>query len=279
MKKISTYIIALLVFALLPPAAVQAAEKENVTLNTADGSAEIQLEIPEASVGISTLKLSVNISGDTDKLDQTQPLSFEAGEDTVYTLLETRYNAAESRFTIYLSHTGSLTDKTFFVLGKLTPNVTVDEAYRIGILIPENGLEYIDGSGVLNEDAVIPASSAEISGNQPEETPDGTPEETPDGTPEETPDGIPEETPETTPGDTESDLSNGTGESETGNGNHVTQDGQSNSGQGVDNAGKTEQKAVKTGDSDIVLPFVLSAGAGILGLTAVSGLRIFRKRK
>lgn len=271
MKKLSIYIMALLFIALLPGAAVQAAEKESVTINTADGSAEIQVEIPDSSVGVSTLKLSVNISGDTDKLDQDRPLSFEAGEETEYTLLETRYNAAESRFTIYLSHTGSMTDKTFFVLGKLTPNIISNEAYRIGISIPENGLEYIDGSGVLKEDSVIPESSAEISGNQPEEIPDGTPEETPEETPDETPEEI--------PGDPEGDLSNGTGESEPENGNHTDQEGQANSGQDADNAGKTEQKAVKTGDSDNILPCVIFTGVCIIGLTAVSGIRIFRKRK
>lgn len=248
MKKLSIYIMALLFIALLPGAAVRAAEKENVTINTADGSAEIQVEIPDSSVGVSTLKISVNISGDTDRLDQTQPLLFEAGEDIVYTLLETRYNAAESRFTIYLSHTGSMTDKTFFALGKLTPNIISNEACRIGISIPENGLEYIDGSGVLKEDSVIPASSAEISGNQPVEIPDETPEETP-------------------------------GESEAEDGNHTDQEGQANSGSDADNAEKTEQKAVKTGDSDNILPFVIFTGAGIIGLAAVSGIMILRKRK
>ena len=64
MKKLTFTIVAVLIAVLLPQAAVRAAEQEKVILTAEQEKAGIEIEIPDASEGVSTLRLRVNVEMD-----------------------------------------------------------------------------------------------------------------------------------------------------------------------------------------------------------------------
>ena len=169
MKKTAMIMIAFLLSVLLPHTAVQAAMQKNIILNAGKGKAEIHIQLPDTAVGISTLRLRVKIEGDTDKIDPENPLNFELDPEIQSTFLETRYHAANQTYTIYLSDTSKLTDKTEFRLGTIVPNSVDDSQYSLGITVSEDGLEYVDGTGQLNQEKLDAPVSTGILINQPAE--------------------------------------------------------------------------------------------------------------
>lgn len=248
MKKIAMLMLAL-VLAVLPFQAVQAAAQKNVILNSEDGKAEIYIELPDAAGQISSLRFRVRIGGDIEHIDQTNPLKFQLDEGIRSTFLETRYNAGGQTYTIYLSDTSRLTDKTEFRLGMLTPNSLDGAEYSLTLTVEEDGLEYVDRSGQLNQDQIAAPVSAGIQVNAQ--------------------------------GSEDDDATGGSGETGDGSGNTVGNGGASGTGMataaengGVSGTGTAT--AAETGDNSQILGYVVLLGAAGAG---VAGVQVLRKRK
>lgn len=254
MKKIAMLIFALLL-TVLPAEAVQAAAQKNVILNSDNGKAEIYIELPDTAAQISTLRLRVRIGGDTEKIDQTNPLEFQPDEGIRPTFLETRYHAANQTYSIYLSDTSKLTDKTEFRLGTLTPHSLDGTEYSLTITVEEDGLEYVDGTGQLNQEKTAAPASIGIQVNAPENNGDGS------------------------AGDTGNDSSNGsgnTGGSGEDSGTGTTSGGKNDSVQQTNSQTNHAQASVKTGDnSHIFLYVILLVAAGV----GIASVLVLRKRK
>ena len=109
--------IAVLSAVLLQQHAVQAAGQETVILTAQQGKAAVEIELPDNSGGVSTLRLRVRIEGDTGYLDPVEPMKFEADAEIDPTLLQTRYQKDTGYFTIYISDTGKITDRSRFCTG------------------------------------------------------------------------------------------------------------------------------------------------------------------
>lgn len=151
MKKIAMLMLAFLL-AVLPQSAVQAAAQKNVILNAAGEEVEIRLLLPDDAGAISTLRLKIEIGGDTDNLDKEKPLNFIVDKDIDPTFEETRYNSNEHTFSIYLSDVTKLTDKTEFNLGTVSPNAIVDSEFELTLTVEVDGLEYVGGNGKMNQE-------------------------------------------------------------------------------------------------------------------------------
>lgn len=177
-KRIKYFIIALLSAVLLPQPAVKAAEQETVLLTEEDGKAALEIEIPDRSEGVTTLRLRVRIEGGAENLDPEEPLRFETGENVQPELMETRYDAEKGYFTVYLSGADKITDKSLFTAGYFVPNAKDSAPGSITISVPEDGLQYVDGTGKLNDETDIQPSAIVLTVNQsaggPEEDPGGT---------------------------------------------------------------------------------------------------------
>lgn len=271
MKRITYFIIAILTAVLLPQTAVQAAEQETVTLTAEEGKAALEIEIPDSSEGISTLRLRVRIEGAVGSLDPDEPLKFEVGEDVQAELQETRYNAEKGYFTIYLSGAKRMTDKSLFTAGHLVPNIMDNTPGNITIYVAEDGLEYVDGTGQLNDKTDIQPSNIVLGINQSA----GKPEENPgnsgngatgeqeggsnDGSAGETGGGISEGTEKPATDGSESDSNSGSG---------------ADNGQNINNSTGEKITAAQTGDNtNPVLLCVLV----ILSACAVMTVLIIRR--
>ena len=246
MKKITMLMLALLLM-VLPAEAVQAAAQKNVILNSDDGKAEIYIELPDTAVRVSTLRLRVRIGGDTDKIDQTNPLKFQLDEEISATLLETRYNASAKTYSIYLSDTSKLTDRTEFRLGMLTPNSLDGTEYSLTITVEEDGLEYVDGSGQLNQEKTTAATTG-LQVNVSQSNGSGSTEGEGNGS------------------EDGSGTAGGSGE-----GNGTVSGDQAGSGQQTNG-----QESVKTGDSSNLLLYMVLLGVAVAGIVVVL---VSRKRK
>ena len=266
MKRLSAFIITLLIAALLPWTAVQAAEEENVVLTGEDGKVKIELRLPDDSQEVSTLKLRLKVTGNTDKLDQSEPFTFKAdGDITSSRLLETRFQiqAETVYFTIYISNTGKITDKSDFELGTIIPNSIDDSEYELRFSVSEDGLEFVDESGTVEEPAEIVPSPVAVKVNAVEETPDdntgGEPDDgkddTLDGDQDDTLGGDQDDTPEGGQGDTSD-----------------TESDQKPSGTPSGSAGGQNQ-AVDTGDHSNILLYLVLAGISTAGIGAGVVLR------
>lgn len=299
MKKLSVFIVTFLIAALLPFTAVRAAELENVVLTAQEGKAKIKLRLPDAAEGVSTLRIRIKVEGDTEKLDQNQPFTLKADKEISSSLLETRFQMEEGYFTIYLSDTSHITEKTDFELGTIIPNSIDDSEYELTISVPETGLEYVDGTGILKDEVSVVSSAVALKVNESESTPDT--DETPDtdDTPDtgDTPDT--DETPDTddttdtdnTPDSdntpdvddtTDSDAASGNGSddeskseggtSDSENGNKDTSDSSKNEN-GEERTVDEQKKAVQTGDQSSVMIYLVLAGISIAGIGTVIILR------
>ena len=54
-------------------------------------------------------------------------------------------------FTIYISKPSEITDRSVFQLGYIVPNIVNSSSGTLTVTVPEDGLEYVDGTGKLNE--------------------------------------------------------------------------------------------------------------------------------
>lgn len=275
MKKLSVFIVTFLIAALLPFTAVRAAELENVVLTAHEGKAKIKLRLPDAAEGVSTLRIRIKVEGDTEKLDQNQPFTLKADKEISSSLLETRFQIEEGYFTIYLSDTSHITEKTDFELGTIIPNSIDDSEYELTISVPETGLEYVDGTGILKDEVSVVSSAVALKVNESESTPDT--DETPDtdNTPDSdnTPDV--DDTPDSdvasgNGSDDESKSEGGTSDSE--NGNKDTSDSSKNEN-GEERTADEQKKAVQTGDQSSAMIYLILAGISIAGIGTVIILR------
>lgn len=275
MKKLSVFIVTFLIAALLPFTAVRAAELENVVLTAQEGKAKIKLRLPDAAEGVSTLRIRIKVEGDTEKLDQNQPFTLKADKEISSSLLETRFQIEEGYFTIYLSDTSHITEKTDFELGTIIPNSIDDSEYELTISVPETGLEYVDGTGILKDEVSVVSSAVALKVNESESTPDT--DETPDtdNTPDSdnTPDV--DDTPDSdvasgNGSDDESKSEGGTSDSE--NGNKDTSDSSKNEN-GEERTADEQKKAVQTGDQSSAMIYLVLAGISIAGIGTVIILR------
>lgn len=275
MKKLSVFIVTFLIAALLPFTAVRAAELENVVLTAQEGKAKIKLRLPDAAEGVSTLRIRIKVEGDAEKLDQNQPFTLKADKEISSSLLETRFQIEEGYFTIYLSDTSHITEKTDFELGTIIPNSIDDSEYELTISVPETGLEYVDGTGILKDEVSVVSSAVALKVNESESTPDT--DETPDtdNTPDSdnTPDV--DDTPDSdvasgNGSDDESKSEGGTSDSE--NGNKDTSDSSKNEN-GEERTADEQKKAVQTGDQSSAMIYLVLAGISIAGIGTVIILR------
>ena len=275
MKKLSVFIVTFLIAALLPFTAVRAAALENVVLTAHEGKAKIKLRLPDAAEGVSTLRIRIKVEGDTEKLDQNQPFTLKADKEISSSLLETRFQIEEGYFTIYLSDTSHITEKTDFELGTIIPNSIDDSEYELTISVPETGLEYVDGTGILKDEVSVVSSAVALKVNESESTPDT--DETPDtdNTPDSdnTPDV--DDTPDSdvasgNGSDDESKSEGGTSDSE--NGNKDTSDSSKNEN-GEERTADEQKKAVQTGDQSSAMIYLVLAGISIAGIGTVIILR------
>ena len=266
MKRLSAFIITLLIAALLPWTAVQAAEEENVVLTGEDGKVTIELRLPDESPDVSPLKLRLKVTGNTDKLDQSEPFTFKAdGDITSSRLLETRFQiqAETVYFTIYISNTGKITDKSEFELGTIIPNSIDDSEYELRFSVSEGGLEFVDESGIVEEPAGIVPSPVAVKVNAGEETtddntvgdPDDGKDDTLDGDQDDTLGGDQDDTPEGGQGDTSD-----------------TESDQKPAGTPSGSEGGPNQ-AVDTGDHSNILLYLVLAGISTAGIGAGVVLR------
>lgn len=258
MKRLSAFIITFLIVALLPWTAVQAAEQENVVLTGEDGKVKIELRLPDDSQEVSTLKLRLKVTGNTDKLDQSEPFTFEAGGDIASSrLLETRLQIQEETvyFTIYISNTGKITDKSDFELGTIIPNSIDDSEYELRFSVSEGGLKFVDESGIVEEPAEIVSSPVAVKVNAVEETPD-------DNT-----DGEPDDGKDDTSDDTSDDASGDTSGNTSDTGSDKKPEGTPSGSAGGQN------QAVDTGDHSNILLYLVLAGISAAGIGAGVVLR------
>lgn len=255
MKKIAFTIIAVLFTVLLPQAAVQAAEQEKVILTAEQEKAGIEIEIPDEAEGVSTLRLRlhVQIEGGMDSLDPNQPIKFEVNENIQHALLETRYHAEKGYLTIYISNPAKITDRSMFDLGYLVPNTVNNTACTVTVSVPSDGLEYVDGTGQLNEKTDISSSSITLMVNQSA----GETEEK--------------------PGDTTGEATDGTNNGATGDLELNPGEG-TNSGHAANNSHSNGEGSVaaKTGDESRIALFCVIA---VVSAAMVIGLLIRRVRK
>lgn len=261
MKKLTFTIVAVLIAVLLPQAAVRAAEQEKVILTAEQEKAGIEIEIPDASEGVSTLRLRVNVEmdGNTDAFNADEPLKFEVDENIQYSLLETRYNAEKGYFTIYISQPSQITDRSVFQLGYIVPNTVNSSSCTLTVTVPEDGLEYVDGTGQLNEVTGISPSSISLTINQStEENPDGSTDGTTDGSGN---------------GDNEGSANGNTSGTSNGSGSDPAKG--SASGNSTDNSNENIRTAVKTGDDSGILLFFIMGGlsAAVIGVFVIKRLR------
>ena len=258
MKRLASFIIMFLIVALLPWTAVQAAEQENVVLTGEDGKVKIELRLPDDSQEVSTLKLRLKVTGNTDKLDQSEPFTFKAGGDiTSSRLLETRFQiqAETVYFTIYISNTGKITDKSEFELGTIIPNSIDDSEYELRFSVSEGGLKFVDESGIVEEPAEIVSSPVAVKVNAVEETPD-------DNT-----DGEPDDGKDDTSDDTSDDASGDTSGNTSDTGSDKKPEGTPSGSAGGPN------QAVDTGDHSNILLYLVLAGISTAGIGAGVVLR------
>lgn len=239
--------IVLLLSVLLPQHAARAAEQETVTLTAEQGKAAVEIEIPDDSEGVSTLRLRVRIEGDTENLDSAEPVNFVPGENVNTALLETRYNADKGYFTIYLSDTKKITDRSYFLIGYLVPNASDSKQGSLTISVEEDGLEYVDGTGRLNDEINVQTSTVVLDLNQAEENPEDNPGNSDGGATGSDSDGSENDTTggasDETNGGTTGDASNGTNDETT----DVSTDG-SEDGSGTDGVISSETDNVQSGD-------------------------------
>lgn len=262
MKKIAMFMLALLL-TVLPAAAVQAAAQKNVILNSDDGKVEIYIELPDTAVQVSTLRLRVRIEGDIDQMDQKNPLIFQLDDEISSTLLETRYNASTKMYSIYLSDTSKLTDKTEFRLGSLTADAPSGTTYSLTITVEEDGLEFVDGTGQLNQEKTAAAVSAGLQVQAPENNGDGSAGDEGNSSGNESGSGVENGTGTNGGSGDGSGMGNAFGE----NGDTVQQtDGQTDHIQAV----------TKTGDNSNILPYTVLLGVAAAGIVAIL---VIRKRK
>lgn len=259
MKRLASFIIALLVAALLPYAAVQAAELENVILTAEKGKAKVEMRLPDDSQGVSTLKLRIKVEGDTAKLNQNEPFAFEAGGEISSRLLETRFQANTGYLTIYISDTSKITDSTYFELGAIVPNSADDSEYELTFSVPEDGLEFVDGTGTLNEDTEVVSSAVAVKVNAADETPDDNPGETPDGGKDDPSDTDPDKKPSGTPSGS--------------NGGNNTASGSKDQNLQGNKAADSRNQSVQTGDNSNLLLYLALAGISAAGIGAAVVLR------
>lgn len=263
--------IALLLAVLLPRQATQAAELETVTLTAEQGKAAVEVEIPDDAEGVSTLRLRVRIEGDLEYLDSTEPVKFVSDENVKSGLLETRYNADKGYFTIYLSDTKKVTDKSRFLMGYLVPNVADGKQGSLMISVMEDGLEYVDGTGQLNEAVNLQPSMAVLDMNQPT----GNPEEPGSSDNGSTGDGG-----EGTESGTAGSISGGTVDDSTnavedGVGSGSGETPEKDNMQAGNNTGEVVT-AVQTGDDTSIIPFCVMIALSVLAVFSI--LAVQRKR-
>lgn len=295
MKRITYLTIALLFAMLLPQYAVLAAEKETVILTAEKEKAAVEIEIPDNSEGVSTLRLRVRIEGDTEYLDSAEPVKFVSGENLNPMLLETRYNADKGYFTIYLSDTKKITDKSLFLMGYLVPNVSVGKQGSLTISVEEDGLEYVAGTGRLNDEINVQSSTIVLNLDQAGENSEDNPGNSDGGSTGSDSDGL--------ENDTTGGASGGTNGGTTGGVSDGTNGGTTDElinaaagGSGTDGDITTEADnvrgggantgeviiAAQTGDSTSIAPFcvmtVLSASA-VLSVLTVQKAKKRRNRK
>lgn len=265
MKKLTFTIVAVLIAVLLPQAAVRAAEQEKVILTAEQKKAGIEIEIPDVSEGVSTLRLRVNVEmdGNTNVLNADEPLKFEVDKDIRHSLLETRYNAENGYFTIYISKPSEIIDRSVFQLGYIVPNIVNSSSCTLTVTVPEDGLEYVDGTGQLNEVTGISPSSISLTINQStEESPDGSTGGNGDGTTDGSGDG-----------NNEGNANGNTSGASDGSGSDQAKG--SASGNSTDNSNEKIRTAVKTGDDSGILLFFIMGGlsAVVLGIFVIKRLR------
>lgn len=171
-RRLSTFIIMVMIAALLPWTAAQAAGQENVMLTAEKDKVKLEVQLPDDSQGVSTLRLRLKVQGDTAKLNQDEPFTFKAAGDISSSLLETRFQENTGYLTIYISDTDKVTDKTYFELGTIIPNSVDDSEYELTFSIPEDGLEFVDETGTLNEEIKIVSSAVGLKVNAAEKNPD-----------------------------------------------------------------------------------------------------------
>ena len=266
MKRLASFIITLLIAALLPWTAVQAAEEENVVLTGEDGKVKIELRLPDDSQEVSTLKLRLKVTGNTDKLDQSEPFTFKAdGDITSSRLLETRFQiqAETVYFTIYISNTGKITDKSDFELGTIIPNSIDDSEYELRFSVSEDGLEFVDESGTVEEPDEIVPSPVAVKVNAVEETPDDNTGGEPDDGKDDTLDGDQDDT---LGGDQDGTPEGGQGDTS------GTESDQKPAGTPSGSEGGPNQ-AVDTGDHSNILLYLVLAGISTAGIGAGVVLR------
>lgn len=260
MKKITYFMIAVLFAVLLPQHAVRAAEQETVILTAEQGKAAVRIEIPDSSQGVSTLRLRVSIGGDTKYLDSAEPIKFEAGEEVQSALLQTRYNAEKGYFTIYLSDTDKITDRSSFVLGYLVPNTKDRSSGSLTISVPEDSLEYVGGAGQLKDEIKVSPSVFTLDMNSSS----GKPEEN--------------------PGNSDGGATGGNGSSTGGTSNGATSGSVSGSNGNTNlintqDSGKNNLQVVtgaKTGDNtNIILLYVMAAlsASAVIAVVIILSLR------
>ncbi len=261
MKRIAAFIIMLLTAVLLPHTAVRAAEQENVVLTAEKENVKIELRLPDSSEGVSTLRLRMKVEGETAKLNQNEPFTFQAGEDISSRLLETRFQAGTGYLTIYISNTGKITDKAYFELGTIAPNSIDDSEYELRFSIPDNGMELVDETGTLNDEIEIVSSAAAVKVNAVEEDPstpgtgDGDPsDDNPSDTPGAGDEGPSDDNPSDEPGAGDEDPSDdnpsdtpGTGDEDPSDDNPSNTPGTGDEGPSDDNPSDTSG----TGDEDL----------------------------
>lgn len=279
MKKITYFIIAVLAAALLQQPAVRAAEQEAVTLTAEEGKAALEIEIPDSSEGITTFRLRVRIEEATENLDPEEPLKFESAENVQAELQETRYNAEKGYFTIYLSGTDKITDKSLFMAGYLVPNAKDGTPASITISVKEDGLQYVDGTGDLNDKVTVQPSTAELYINQSTGTPEENPDNPDDGADDDADDGA--------SGGVSGGTSDGAGDGSAGN-LSGGQDKPADSGSGADSHGGSDTDSaqgvadsaggayagVQTGDN--ANPALLCVTAGFSAFAVISVLMMRR---
>ena len=274
MKKIAYFMIAVLFSVLLQQHAVRAAEQETVILTAEQGKAAVQIEIPDQSQGVSTLRLRVSIEGDIRYLDSAEPIIFEAGAGVQSSLLQTRYNAEKGYFTIYLSDTDKITDRSSFVLGYLVPNTADSSTGSLTISVLEDGLEYVDGAGQLKDEIKVSSSVLTLDINSSS----GRPEENPGNSDDGTTDGA---------GSSEDGAADGSAGGSTGGSSGGTTGGSTSGSNGNTNSGNAQSSgnnhletvtAAKTDDNTSIMPFYAMAVLSASAVIAVLILLALRKR-
>ena len=273
MKKTAFLMIAILFAALLPRHAAQAAEQQKVILNVEQEKAAVEVEIPDDSEGVSTLRLRVRIEGDMERLDSSEPIKFVPGETIEPVLLESRYNSEKGYYTVYLSGAEKITDKSRFLLGYFVPNLTDSKEGRITVSVPENGLEYVDGTGQLNDAINLQPSTAVLDMNQPAGNPQDNEENIDGGSSGDGDEGVAGGSDgESADGLTE-DLTNTTAD---GSGSVSGGTTETNNIQNSDNTG-ADITAVQTGDNISIIPLCIIAVISVFAAISVLIMRRMRK--